>query len=29
MFPKEDINTGTTNIAILAGENTDAVLNIL
>jgi hypothetical protein len=29
MFPKEDINTGTTNIAILAWENTDAVLNIL
>lgn len=29
MFPKEETNTGTTNIAILAGENTDAVLNIL
>jgi hypothetical protein len=29
MFPKEDAPVSTTNIAILAGENTDAVLNIL
>lgn len=29
MFPKEDAPVSTTNIAILAWENTDAVLNIL
>ena len=29
MYPKEEEKIGTTNIAILAGENTEAVLQML
>ena len=29
MYPKEEEKLGTTNIAILAGENTEAVLEML